>query len=114
MRILLDECMNPRVRTAFADHQVKTVVEMGWSGITNGKLLSLAEKDFDVFVTLDQNLEYQQNTQRSRLGFLVVKVPDNKISRYEPIFADMRAAVERLQPGQIIHIAASTPPRPPR
>ena len=56
MRILLDECINPRVRAAFKGHQVKTVVEMGWRGITNGRLLALAEADFDVFVTVDQNL----------------------------------------------------------
>lgn len=84
MRILLDECINPRVREAFPNHQVKTVVEMGWRGTTNGKLLALAESEFDVFVTVDQNLEYQQNVGRMRLGFLVVNVPDNKISFYRP------------------------------
>jgi hypothetical protein len=69
MRILLDECINPRVRAAFKGHRVKTVVEMGWQGITNGKFLALAESDFDVFVTLDQNLEYQQNVFKDRTWF---------------------------------------------
>ena len=53
MRILLDECVNPRVREAFSEHDVKTVIEMGWGGITNGRLLALAQPGFDVFVTVD-------------------------------------------------------------
>jgi hypothetical protein len=106
MRILLDECVNPRVRAAFKGHQVKTVVEMGWRGITNGMLLALAEADFDVFVTLDQNLEYQQNIPKIKLGFLVIKVPDNKIGFYEPIFAAMCAAAEQIVAGQVVHITS--------
>lgn len=57
MRILLDECVNPRVREAFPNHQTQTVKDMGWAGITNGKLMALAQLNFDVFVTVDQNLE---------------------------------------------------------
>jgi hypothetical protein len=83
MRILLDGCVNLRVKAAFKGHRVKTVVEMGWQGITNGRLLALAEADFDVFVTVDQNLEHQQNVSKINLGFLVIKVPDNKIRFYE-------------------------------
>jgi predicted nuclease of predicted toxin-antitoxin system len=106
MRILIDECVNPRVRAAFKGYQVKTVVEMGWQGITNGTLLALAEADFDVFVTLDQNLEYQQNIPKIKLGFLVIKVPDNKIKFYEPIFGEMCAAAERLEAGRVVHITS--------
>ena len=50
MRVLLDECVNPRVRAAFPDHHIMTVREMGWGGITHGKLLALAQDLFDVFV----------------------------------------------------------------
>jgi predicted nuclease of predicted toxin-antitoxin system len=107
MRILLDECVNPRVRAAFKGHRVKTVAEMGWGGITNGMLLALAEADFDVFVTLDQNLEHQQDIPKIKLGFLVVKVPDNKIRFYEPIFAEMCAAAERIEAGRVVHIISS-------
>jgi hypothetical protein len=54
MRILLDECVNPRVREAFPEHEVKTVRELGWGGINNGKLMSLGQRfGFDVFVTVD-------------------------------------------------------------
>jgi predicted nuclease of predicted toxin-antitoxin system len=105
MRILVDECVNPRVKQAFEGHDVKTVIEMDWRGIGNGKLLALAEeKQFQVFVTVDQNLEYQQNIAARKLGFVVVRVPDNNIKFYEPIFARMCESAEAVKPGQLIHI----------
>ena len=67
---------------------MKAVPEMGWQGLTNGELLALAEARFDVFVTFDKNLEYQQNLAKLRLGILVPLVPDNKIlptSRFLPV-----------------------------
>ncbi len=68
MRILLDECVNPRLKGSLREHEVKTVTEMRWQGLTNGELLDLAELRFDVFVTLDKNLEYQQNLRKRRVA----------------------------------------------
>jgi len=104
MRVLLDECVNPRVKAAFAKHEVRTVVEMGWGGVSNGKLIALAQQSFDVFVTVDQNLEYQQNLARLTLGLVVVAVADNNIKYYRPIFAELLKAAESVQPGQAIHV----------
>jgi predicted nuclease of predicted toxin-antitoxin system len=59
MRILLDECVNPRLRLAFPGDSVKTVAEMGWRSLTNGRLMKEAVSLFDVFVTLDQNLRFR-------------------------------------------------------
>ena len=109
MRILLDECVNPRVREAFQGHEVRTAVQMGWGGITNGKLLALAQEEFDVLVTLDQNIEYQLNMRSVGLGLLVVKVPDNKIKFYEPIFSEMLQAAEKLSAGQVLHVKSPLP-----
>ena len=58
MRLLLDESVPGRLRGALPNHQVRTVVEMGWSGVKNGKLLALAANDFDAFITVDKNLAY--------------------------------------------------------
>lgn len=104
MRILLDECVNPRVKAAFHGYDVRTVIEMGWGGVTNGKLLALAQDEFAVFVTVDQSIEFQLNLRKVRLGRLVVKVPDNKIKSYEPIFAVMREAAEKLVAGQVLRV----------
>ena len=62
MRILLDEGVNPRLRLAFPGDEVKTVPEMGWRSLTNGKLMKEAAPQFDVFVTLDRNLQFQNPT----------------------------------------------------
>ncbi len=61
MRLLLDESVPRKLRFALTKHDVRTVVEMGWSGRKNGELISLAAADFDVFVTVDKNLPYQQD-----------------------------------------------------
>ena len=61
-------------------------------------------EQFDVFVTVDQNLEYQQNIAARKLGFVVVHVPDNNIKFYEPIFARMCEAAEAVKPGHLIHV----------
>ena len=106
MRVLLDECVNPRVRLAFPQHEVLTVREMGWGGITNGKLMALAQQSFDVFVTVDQNLEHQQNLSVLTLGLVVVAVPDNNIKFFRPIFSDLLNAVELVRPGRVIHIVS--------
>ena len=104
MRVLLDECVNPRVRDAFPKHEVRTVNEMGWGGITNGKLMALAQRTFDVFVTVDQNIEHQQNLAKFTLGLVVVAVPDNNIKYFRPVFVELQKAAESVQPGHVIHV----------
>jgi predicted nuclease of predicted toxin-antitoxin system len=107
MRILLDECVNPRVKAGFPDHDTKTVVEMGWQGTTNGKLLALAEANqFDVFLTLDQNLCHQQNIAARKLGLIVVEVPDNNIKFYQPLFSELNAAAEAVKTGEVIYVSS--------
>ena len=59
MRILLDECLPKKLGQLLAEHQIKTVAQAGWSGIKNGELLKLAQGEFDVFLTIDQNLVHQ-------------------------------------------------------
>ena len=61
MRLLLDESVPRRFRRTLPAHTVKTVVEMGWSGVKNGALLELAAVEFEAFITVDRNLPYQQN-----------------------------------------------------
>jgi predicted nuclease of predicted toxin-antitoxin system len=61
MRVLLDECVPRALRRELPGHNVKTVAEAGWAGVKNGELLQLAANEFDVFLTIDRNLEYQQN-----------------------------------------------------
>jgi hypothetical protein len=61
MRVLLDECLPRALRRELPGHEVKTVGEAGWAGVTNGELLTLAAGHFDVLLTVDRSLEYQQS-----------------------------------------------------
>jgi hypothetical protein len=61
VRILLDECVDWRLARDIAGHRVRTARQMGWRAVRNGELLSLASAEFDVFLTVDRNLAFQQN-----------------------------------------------------
>jgi predicted nuclease of predicted toxin-antitoxin system len=82
MRILLDECLPKKLKRDFKNHEVTTVPEMGWAGKKNSELLLLAEDHFDIFITTDQNLQYQQNLKGRIISIFVLKARD---SRYETL-----------------------------
>ncbi|MGD2086971.1 MAG: DUF5615 family PIN-like protein [Candidatus Aminicenantes bacterium] len=82
MKILLDECLPKKLKNDLKNHEVKTVPEMGWAGKKNGELLPLAENHFDIFITGDQNLQYQQNLKDRLIIIFVLKSPN---SRYETL-----------------------------
>ena len=69
MLLLLDECVPPRLREELPAHEVRTVPEIGWAGLTNGALLRAAQGQFDAFITVDPNVPFQQRPRayRSRL-----------------------------------------------
>ena len=78
MKILLDECINKRLKNHLTDFQVYTVNELGWSGIKNGKLMSLCvENNFDILLTIDKNLRFQQNLDKY---FLTIAILNSKNS----------------------------------
>jgi predicted nuclease of predicted toxin-antitoxin system len=104
MRLLLDECVDPRVKTLFPQHEVSTVHEMGWDELTDSELLALAQKSFNALLTIDKSLEFQQNLGKLRLGVIVVRVRKNQMAYYRAIQQDLSAAMERIVPGQIIHV----------
>jgi hypothetical protein len=64
VKVLLDECVDARLAREIMGHEVWTVLRMGWAGVTDGVLLSRAAASFDVLVTTDQNMEFQQDLQR--------------------------------------------------
>jgi hypothetical protein len=102
MRVLLDECVHAGIRKAFIGHSVTTVPQVGWRGIKNGKLLALIAGNFDVFLTIDQNIRHQQNLSGLPFAILFVAVPDNTIESYFPLFDAMARAVDASRPGDIV------------
>ena len=72
MDVLLDECIDQRLIRALPGHDVRSVPQMGWAGIKNGRLMALAEQQFDVFVTVDRNLSFQQNLPKFTIAVIVL------------------------------------------
>lgn len=102
MNILLDECTPRLVKKRLPKLNIQTVQEMGWSGLKNGELLTVAESQFDVFVTTDQNLRYQQNLQGRKLAVLLL--PSNQVPVVERLINDIEAKLATIQAGDFIAI----------
>lgn len=98
MRILLDECAPAPLRKLLASHECRTAKEMGWSGFKNGELLSLAESQFDLFLTTDQNLQYQQNLTGRTIAILVLSTNDWR--RIKAASGLIAAEIAGMQPGE--------------
>lgn len=79
MKILLDECLPKKLGALLEGHLVKTVTQAGWSGVKNGQLLKKAQTEFEVFLTVDQNLVAQQNFSNLQMGVVVIKSISNDI-----------------------------------
>jgi hypothetical protein len=92
------------VKRAFIGHTVKTVFEAGWRSSKDGPLLALAQDQFNVFITIDQNLEHQQNLSKMTIGFVIARVRSNEITYYEPLFERLKEAAETVRAGQIIYV----------
>ncbi len=98
MRLLLDECVPTRFRVALPAHDVVTVVQMGWYGLKNGRLLALAAAQFDAFVTVDKNLPYQQDLANLPIAVVVLEAVSNELPRLLPLVPALEAALARLAP----------------
>lgn len=89
MKLLLDECIDRKFAKEFAGHEVKTVPQMGWAGIKNGQLLALAAAEFDVFITVDRNLSFQQNLPQFNLAIIVLHAPFNRLADLKPLITQV-------------------------
>lgn len=103
-RILLDECIDRRLARQISGHDVKTASEMGWAGLNNGELLARAEKEFDVFLTVDRNLSFQQNLPKFDISVLVVRAPTNRLQDLIPFVPKILDALNDPQPGKALFI----------
>jgi Domain of unknown function (DUF5615) len=104
MRVLLDECVPRALRRDIAGHQIKTVAEVGWAGVKNGELLRLASADFDLLITVDRNLEYQQNFEGLSLAVIVIHAPSNDITVLRSLMPAVLAAIAEIGPGVVTHV----------
>jgi hypothetical protein len=106
MKVLIDECA-PRVlkhSVTAGGHECLTVQEAGWSGKENGELLTLAESDFDVFLTLDTSLRYQQNLAERRIAVVIIHAQSNRLVHISPLFPACLKVLAIIKPGNIVHV----------
>jgi predicted nuclease of predicted toxin-antitoxin system len=108
MKVLLDECLPKKLKREVNGDVVKTVPEMGWAGKKNGVLMRLAEQEFDVLLTNDRNLEYQQNLKDFNLAVIVLAAHTNDIEDLKPLMADANEALKTIGAGEVVHIEASS------
>ena len=104
MKILLDECVDWRLSRLITGHEVKTARQMGWATIKNGELLALASQRFDVFVTVDRNLSFQQNIASFSVAVVVLRASSNRLAELQKLVPALLAALESPLPGVAITI----------
>jgi hypothetical protein len=105
MRILIDECLNWRLGRALTGHYCTSVQRMGWSGITNGRLLELAQEQFDVFITGDRNLSFQQKVTEFRIVVVVLRAEGTQLHQTLPLMPRVLAVLPTLAPGTVAFVS---------
>ena len=106
MRLLLDECIDSRLAKELKGHTVRTVPQMGWAGVKNGQLMTLAEKEFDAFITVDRNLSYQQNLSKYGIAILLLRAKTNRLTDLKPLVSKILHSLPKIKPQEIITISA--------
>ena len=99
MKLLLDECVDRRLAKELPGHFVKTVPQMGWATIKNGELLALAQNEFDVFITVDHNLPFQQNLSKFKVAVVVLQATSNRLEDLKPLAPKVLAILSSLTKG---------------
>ncbi len=102
MRLLFDQGTPAPLRDHLAGHRVETAFERGWSRLKNGDLLAVADADFDILVTTDKNLRYQQNLTGRKLGILIL--PTTSWPKLQARIAEIIGAIDRMVPGEYLEL----------
>jgi hypothetical protein len=104
VKVLLDECIDWRLSRDIAGHDVKTTRQMGWVALKNGELLQLAAEQFDVFITVDRNLSFQQNLVSYHIAVVVLHARTNRLADLQRLVPELLAALPSAKSGIVMHI----------
>lgn len=110
MKLLLDECVPRKIKRLFAEagHECETVRDAGLGGKENGELLDLADGKFDVLVTTDKNIRYQQNLTGREIAILIIRPVSNDFEDIRPHIPEALAALPLISPGQVVEVGIRT------
>jgi predicted nuclease of predicted toxin-antitoxin system len=106
MRILLDESLPRQLGFELTGHETQTVQGRGWSGLKNGVLLGTASSEFQVLLTGDKNLEFQQNPATLPIAVIVMLAVNNRIETLRPLIPDVLEVLKTIRPGQLVRVGA--------
>ena len=101
MRVLLDESIPIDFAQDLSALDAQTVIGLGWAGLKNGALLRQAAGQFEVLVTMDKNLQFQQNLSAHAIGVVLIRAHSNRIDALRPFVSQILAAVAASEPGEI-------------
>jgi predicted nuclease of predicted toxin-antitoxin system len=104
MKILLDECLPRRMLRDLSDFSATTVPRQGWAGTNDVELIRLAEDEFDVFITIDSNLAFQQNLRGLDLCIVVLCAVNSRYETLQPLIPELLDAIEKARPGNVITV----------
>ena len=107
MRILLDEDLPRRLGALLIGHETSTVQRSGWAGVKNGRLLALAATKFDVFLTMDGGLEFQQNLKTLPVAVLIMEALSNRIEHLEPLVPGVLQELNHILPRTLRRVRRS-------
>ena len=103
-QVLFDEDVPRQLRRDLPGFKIRTVQEQGWSSLKNGELLRRAALEFDVLLTADGNLQYQQNIPKFNIGLVVLALRDSRLPSIQSKLSDIQAALVAVKPGTVIRI----------
>ena len=104
MKLLLDECVTRHLKRDLASHEVHTVEDAGFKGLENGDLLKAASGAYEVLITVDRNIPYQQNIAGLNIAILILAAKRNSYARLRPLIPRALNALESMKVGDVIRI----------
>ena len=102
MKIIIDECVPSIVKRGLPLLSIVSVQDRGWAGIKNGQLLRLIDIEFDVFITSDKNLRYQQNL--ANFGVAIILLPSNQVPVIENLLSEIENAISRIGKNDFVEL----------
>jgi len=108
MKLLLDECVTRRLKLDLIGHDAKTVGEAGFRGLKNGDLLRAAAPDFDVLITVDRNLPFQQNMVAFQIAVVILISRGITHTDLKPLVPELLASLDTIKPGELLRVEEKT------
>lgn len=106
--MIVDECLPNRLCKALTGHDAILVQKAGYSGLKDGALLDRIDGTFDVFITIDGNLTYQQNLTDRRIAVVVLRAVTNAFEDVEPLVKSILEVLQTVEAGDVVYVGRGT------